>query len=156
MRILKPIFRFKSVRTLIAIVAVLVVIAGALLVGTIRGGSSSVPQSAHAASAQAAYYPICQPYYNYWHGIYTGYAIVSFDLCYNGSQVWQGNWGPNCSYIMSPGWSANQTWCGVYNSGGSYVDVGSNVTVSGYGFTYQCWMRVRVNSNGWVTGVRGC
>lgn len=107
----------------------------------------------HAASAQTNTY--CAEYWRY-RGEYVTYAIIDAQMCSNGSQVWQGGW-LNCSYqTVVPGYSVNQTWCGTYNNNGSYVDIGSNFTFSGYGQAYSCWWRVRIYADGHADPPRGC
>src|SRR5450755_303965 len=55
-----------------------------------------------------------------------GGANLRVGLCGNGVSVWM-SWGPDCSQWSFPGVYGNgNTWCGVWNNGGAYVDPGSN------------------------------
>ncbi len=150
--VMRKFLGFKSVRTLIAIASLVFVLGVGILGHTLIGGSSA--KSANAASAMTAS-TICTNYYK-WRGEYVLYAVSSAQMCYDGSHVWQGGWN-NCSYyVVVPGWSVNQTWCGTWNNGGSYVDIGSNFTVSGYGVSWPCYFRVRIYSNGSTSAPWGC
>ncbi|SRR6266446_4382007 len=85
-----------------------------------------------------------------------GASFVSPNVCADGHRVWQSG-SINCSYVIWPSLSANQTWCGVYTApDGSYADVGSNFTVSGWGSSFPCSMRVRIGKEGTILGIWGC
>lgn len=71
-------------------------------------------------------------------------------LCGNGSHVWQSGWGPDCYVRTAPGYSPSISWCGVYNNGGSFVEPGSNfsVTILRYAYTWYGYFRFHVNASG--------
>jgi len=151
MRILKPLFRSRSVRTLIVILTVLVVLGGALLVTAFNGSSSTT----HAATNSASY-TFCATYSAsrvLW-GPNWPLAKVQVNLCADGSHVWQTS-GVSCQVQQFTG-SVDVTWCGVWNNGGSYLDVGSNFTEHyPWGGNFYCYFRMRVNQYGSITSVWG-
>lgn len=142
---------YKSVRTLIATliatIALVAVLAGAFVYNTVYGPLTN--PTAHAAS----YSTRCANY-DFWRGGANGWYHMNSggSVCYNGSQIWQNGGGPSCSVIVFPGYQENTTWCGIYNSGGSYVDVGMNSTWSAVWLgSWPCYTRVRINAQGSVT-----
>src|SRR5260221_14215730 len=150
--VMRKFLSFKSVRTFIAIVAIALVLGVGILGYTLKGGSSGKSANAAAAISTST---TCTNYYK-WRGEYVLYAVSSAQMCYDGSHVWQGGWN-NCSYyVVVPGWSVNQTWCGTWNNGGSYVDIGSNFTVSRYGVSLSLHFRLRILSNRNKSAPRGC
>ena len=99
-----------------------------LLIGTL---STILPvvASAHATQptqvthpATACYWTNANRQFGYMH------VYLQFVKCYDGTHAWLGS-GVHCWDVMSYPWlmsSQNISWCGAWNSGGSYMDGGVN------------------------------
>jgi hypothetical protein len=77
-------------------------------------------------------------------------------VCSNGSRVWTTR-NPDCSVTALPPVTLQSiTWCGVYNSGGTFLEVGLNYNLSSVlGGNASCYTRFRVNSYSSLTSTYG-
>lgn len=143
---------YRSVRTLSITLVLMLVIASGFLV-TVFSGSTNIT---HAAG-RTHRYTMCADYSasrTLW-GVNFPTAKVQVNLCVDGNHVWQ-NSGVSCQEQQFSG-STDVTWCGVWNNGSSFLDVGSNFTEHNqqWGGNYYCYFRARVNQYGSITSVWG-
>ena len=86
---------------------------------------------------------------NYW----SAYQVnVSYGYRYNHHRV-ELRW-VDCRVPWSLGYDVTFTWCGAWNNGGEYMDVGANwrakISYGGLTFSFDRWIRERVNKYGQV------
>jgi hypothetical protein len=83
---------------------------------------------------------------------------MTVPVCYNGSTIWQN--GPVTGGVNTIGYYVNSIdWKGTYNSGGTWLGVGENITVSTWlNFaSFYCPTRWQVSAKGNVFSyTRGC
>jgi hypothetical protein len=81
-------------------------------------------------------------------------------MCFNGHQVWQATQGGwfECHEDMFPGYFSNKTWCGVWNSGGWYAEMGENYdywpAAAPWAVTH-FYVRTGLNGSGWIGNTHG-
>ena len=107
--------------------------------------------SAHTTQATSTY---CLTYHadsGFWWGPVYAHPNIDVQLCNNGTSIWRGSWGPDCYVGTGLGGSSSNSWCGVYNNGGSFVEPGVNYSVTysygGVSLTCHGYFRMHVNAS---------
>jgi hypothetical protein len=77
-------------------------------------------------------------------------SVKNITLCFDGTKIWKNSSGPECNVTTLPPITLQGiTWCGVYNDGNSWLEIGVNYNLtSQLGGTIQGYSRFRFDSNG--------